>query len=126
MASSGIVMSVGGVNTALATLAGAGTPTVASNPTVIASAGVNVISACATTGDGCMLPAGVPQYGKVTIYQPIATVTADVFPNLGATINGGTATTGQRGIATQTGATFTQIGTDGLTWVADNTIAAVS
>lgn len=126
MAGSGISLDHFGLNTALVTLAGSGTPTVASNPTVVASAGVNVVTTCATTGDSILLPANMPQFSKVTVYNSVATVTVDVFPNAGATLNGGTASTGQRGIATQTGATFTQVGTDGLTWWADNTIAAVS
>jgi len=55
-----------------------------------------------------------------------ATVTVDVYPPTGGTINGGTTTTGQRGVATQTGATFVCVSTDGLTWVVDNSIAAAS
>ena len=126
MNSSGLVPQLGNINAALVTLAGAGTPTVATNPTVIAVPGYNVVTTCATTGDSIMLPSNIPQFGQVTVYNSVSTVTVDVFPNLGATLNGGTASTGQRGIATQTGVTFTQIGTDGLTWWADNTIAAVS
>ena len=123
MASSTILQSVGGINAAMTALAGGAAPTLAANT---ASAGVNVVTVCATTGDSVILPAGIPQYGSVLIVNQVATVTVDVYPGTGATINGGTATTGQRGVATQTGAYFTQIGTDGLTWVADNTIAAAS
>lgn len=123
MASSGLTLDVGGYSTGLTALAGGAAPTLAANTM---SSGVNVISTCATTGDSVILPANIPQGGKVSIFTTPATVTVDVYPNTGGTINGGTATTGQRGIATQTGATFVQVGTDGLTWVADNTIAAAS
>ena len=123
MASSGIATYVGGYSTGLTALAGGAAPSAAANTM---SSGDNVISVCATTGDSVILPANMPQGAVVSIYNTVATVTVDVYPNTGGTINSGTATTGQRGIATQTGATFTQIGTDGLTWVVDNSIAAAS
>ena len=122
MASSGIVMQ-GAVRTAITALAGAGTPALAVNTL---SYGVNVVSVVASSGDGVILPASVPQGGTVVVVNTAATNTCDVFPNTGGTINGGTASTGQRGIATLTGATFYQVGTDGLTWVVDNTVAAIS
>lgn len=109
--------------TGITALAGGAAPTLEANT---ASGRFNVVSTCATTGDSVILPAGMPQGTQITIYNNVATVTVDVYPGTGASINGGTATTGQRGVATQTGATFTQIGTDGLTWAADNTIAAAS
>lgn len=123
MASSGIMQDVGGFATGLTALAGGAAPTAAANTM---SSGVNVVSTCATTGDSVILPANMPQGAQIRVVNTVATVTVDVYPNTGGTINGGTATTGQRGVATQTGATFIQIGTDGLTWVADNTIAAAS
>jgi hypothetical protein len=123
MASSGIASYVGGYSTGLTALAGGAAPSAAANTM---SSRVNVVATCATTGDSVILPASMPQGAQVTIINTVATVTVDVYPNTGGTINSGTATTGQRGVATQTGATFTQIGTDGLTWVADNTIAAAS
>lgn len=126
MASSGITHSVGGLNTALACLAGAGTPTVASNPTVVMTAGVNVIPTVASSGDGVLLPAGIPQFGVITLFNTAAANTCDVFPNLGGTINGGTASTGQVGVAVKTGCRFVQVGTDGLTWVSDNAVTAIS
>ena len=103
-------------------MAGGAAPTLAANTL----AGINVVTVCATTGDSVILPAGQPRGAKILVVNNVATVTVDVYPNTGGTINGGTATTGQRGVATQTGATFTQVGTDGLTWIADNTIAAAS
>jgi len=122
MASSGIA-TTGPVRTAITALAGSGTPALAANTL---SYGVNVVSVVASSGDGVILPAGVPQGGKVKVFNTAATNTCDVFPNTGATINGGTATTGQVGIATLTGATFVQVGATGLTWVVDNSVAAIS
>lgn len=122
MASSGIVAR-GPVRTGITALAGAGTPALAANTL---DYGTNVVSVVASSGDGIILPAGVPLNGMVVVVNTAATNTCDVFPNTGGTINGGTATTGQRGIATLTGATFIQVGTDGLTWVTDNTVAAIS
>lgn len=121
MASSGIASS-GGVRTGLTALAGGAAPTLAANT---ASVGTNVISTCTTTGDSFILPASTPLGARVLIAHT-GTNTVDVFPNTGGTINAGTATTGQVGVATKTGATFTQVGTDGLTWVADNCIAAAT
>lgn len=111
------------IKTGITALAGGAAPTLEANTV---SGMFNVVSACATTGDSVILPAGMPQGAQVVVVNTVATVSVDVYPNTGGTINSGTATTGQRAVATQTGATFTQIGTDGLTWIADNTIAAVS
>lgn len=122
MVSSGIQTS-GGVRTGITALAGAGTPALAANTL---DYGVNVVSVVASSGDGVILPAGVPQGGRVKVFNTAATNTTDVFPNTGGTINAGTATTGQVGVATLTGATFIQVGTDGLTWVVDNAVAAIS
>ncbi len=109
--------------TGITALAGGAAPTLEANT---ASGRFNVVSTCATTGDSLILPAGMGQGAEVTIVNNVATVTVDVYPPTGGTINGGTATTGQRGVATQTGATFTCVSTDGLTWVVDNTVAAAS
>lgn len=109
--------------TAITALAGGAAPTLEANTL---SGRFNVIETCATTGDSVILPANMGQGARVTAVNNVATVTVDVYPPTGGTINGGTATTGQRGIATQTGATFICVSTDGLTWIADNTIAAAS
>ena len=122
MASSGLNVA-GAVRTGITALAGSGTPSAAANTL---SFGVNVVSVVASSGDGVILPAAVPQGSVVRVFNTAATNTTDVFPNTGATINGGTATTGQVGIATLTGATFVQVGTDGLTWVVDNSVTAIS
>ena len=104
-------------------LAGGAAPTLEANTV---SGRFNTVTVCATTGDSVILPAGMGQGAMITVVNNVATVTVDVYPPTGGTINGGTATTGQRGVATQTGATFVCVSTDGLTWIADNTIAAAS
>jgi len=121
MASSGIVLEIGGYSTGLTALAGGANPSAAAN---ILSSGVNVVSVCATAGDSMKLPASMAQGAKVRVYNTSA-ATLDVFPNTGATINGGSVDS-EKGVATLTGATFVQVGTDGLTWVADNLIAKQS
>ena len=126
MASSGLTLSIGGINTALAAIAGSGTPTIATNPTTLMTVGVNVLPTVTSSGDGVLLPANVPQFGEIYLFNTAASNTCDCFPNVGATINGGTATTGQVGCAAKTGIKFVQVGTDGLTWVADNGVAAIS
>lgn len=113
MASSGIQTS-GPVRTGITALAGGATPTAAANTLDF---GVNVVSVCATAGDSVILPAGIPLGGEVTVVNTSA-AKLDVNPNTGATINA--VATNQVGIATLTGATFVQVGTDGLTWVVDN------
>jgi hypothetical protein len=85
----------------------------------------NYVGTVATGGDSVILPAGMPQFAEVFVYNNSA-ATCDVYPNTDGTLCGGTATTGQRGIATKTGSWFIQIAADGKTWIADNTIAAVS
>ena len=109
--------------TGITALAGGAAPTLEANTL---SGRFNVVGTCATTGDSVILPAGMGQGANVTVVNNVATVTVDVYPPTGGTINGGTATSGQRGVATQTGATFVCVSTDGLTWIADNTIAAAT
>ena len=114
MASSGI-QTVGGVRTGITALAGG---TGASNYTAANTLnfGTNVVSVCATAGDAVILPAGIPQGGKVILVN-LGVAVCDVTPNVGGTLNGGGATV-QRGVAAAGGgATFIQTGTDGLTWV---------
>jgi hypothetical protein len=103
-------------------LAGGAAPTAAAN---LLDGLYNFVGTVATGGDSVILPPGMPQFAEIFVYNNAAN-TCDVYPPTNGTLNGGTATTGQRGIATKTGSWFIQIGTDGLTWVADNTIAAVS
>lgn len=120
MNSSGIQQS-GGVLAGITALAGGtGTSTThtAANTAIV---GTTVVSVCATAGDSIMLPAGAPQGAVCTIINTSAAV-CDVTPNIGGTLNGG-AVQIQRGLASSTGANFTQMATDGLTWVGDNTTA---
>jgi len=121
MASSGINMEIGGYSTGLTALVGGAAPTAAANTL---SSGINVVATVATAGDSMILPASTAQGAKVRVYNTSA-ATLDIFPNTGGTINGG-ATNSEKGLATLTGATFVQVGTDGLTWVADNLIAKQS
>lgn len=121
MDSSGI-QQTGPIRTGITALAAGTAPTLAAN---ILSYGTNVVSVVAGTGDSLMLPANIPLGGVVRVFNTAATNTADIYPNPGATINAGTATTGQVGVATLTGITFVQVATDGLTWVADNSVAAI-
>lgn len=121
MASSGIKSYIGGVSTGLTALAGGAAPTAAANTM---SAGVNVVATVASAGDSVILPAGMPQGAQIKVFNTSA-ATLDIFPNSGGTINGGTADS-EKGLATLTGATFVQVGTTGLTWVADNLIAKQS
>lgn len=103
-------------------LSGGAAPTLAANTV---DGLYNVVTTVAVAGDSLILPAGMPQFAEITVYNNAAN-TCDVYPNTGGTINGGTVTTGQRGIATKTASKFIQIGTDGLTWIADNTVAAAT
>lgn len=103
-------------------LSGGGAPTAAANTL---DGLYNVISTVTLGGDSVILPSGMGQFSEVFVYNDAAN-TCDVYPPTNGTLNGGTATTGQRGIATKTGTWFIQIGTDGLTWIADNTVAAAT
>lgn len=103
---------VGDFKTGLTALAGGATPSAEANTLGC----VNVVATCATNGDSMILPAGMPQ-GAVVFVQNNGAARLDVFPNTGATINGGTATTGDHAVATTKGAYYVQVGTDGLTWI---------
>ena len=119
---SNVVAGTDVLKTPITALVGGAAPTAAAN---LLDGLYNYVNTVATGGDSVILPAGMPQFAEVFVYNNSAN-TCDVYPNTNGTLNGGTATTGQRGIATKTGSWFIQIGTDGLTWIADNTIAAAS
>ena len=121
MASSGIASYIGGVSTGLTALVGGAAPTLAANTL---SSGVNVVATVATAGDSMILPANMAQGAIIRVYNTSA-ATLDIFPNSGGTINGGSVDS-EKGLATLTGAAFVQVGTAGLTWVADNLIAKQS
>lgn len=103
----------GGIKTGMTALAGGAAPTLAAN-TLEA---VNVVSTVATDGDSVILPADMPQGTIVLVFNQDSAQDIHVFPNTGATVQGGTATTGDIAIGQTQGALFVQVGTDGLTWV---------
>lgn len=79
---------------------------------------INVITVSAADTDGQILPAGVPQGGMIWIFNQDSAQDIKVWPNTGATIQGGTATT-QYVVLGQTQALLcVQVGTNGLTWMA--------
>lgn len=82
----------------------------------LGSYGINVISTVGTAGDAVTLPANVAKYSSVVVVNTSAT-SADVFPNVGATINGGSANAALA-LAAGAGREYIQIGSDGLTWIA--------
>lgn len=106
------VVQYGGYKGTITALAGGATPSAAAN-TLEA---INYITTCATAGDSVILPAGMPQ-GTVVWVTNQGAARADVFPNTGATINGGTATTGDFALTNAKTAVFVQYGTDGLSWM---------
>lgn len=121
MASSGVQVFQGGVTTAITALVGGAAPTAAANTL---SSGINVVATVASAGDSVILPANMPPGAEILVVNTSANK-LDIFPNTGATINAGDANS-EKGLATLTGATFVQAGTDGLTWVANNLVAKQS
>ena len=105
-----VIPAVGGTSVGITALAGGGAS--ASTPVLGA---FNVIGTCATAADSTILPAGLPQ-GSVVFVRNNGAAACAVFPNTGASINGGTVTTGSVSVTNAKGAIFYQVGTDGLTW----------
>ena len=108
----GLVM-VGDVKTGMTALAGGAAPTLEANTL----GAINVVSTVASDNDSVILPAGMPQGAVVWVFNQDSAQDIAVFPNTGATVNGGTATTGKIVIGQTQGAVFVQVGTDGLTWL---------
>ena len=81
------------------------------------SNGTTVVSTVGTAGDAVTLPANIAQYQRMVVFNAAAVNAMDVFPNTGATINGGSANAALS-VAAGTGKEFIQVGTDGLTWIA--------
>jgi predicted acyltransferase (DUF342 family) len=73
------------VKTGITALAGGAAPTLEANTI---SGRFNVVGTCATTGDSVILPAGMPQGSEISVVNTVATVTVDVYPPTGGTING--------------------------------------
>ena len=111
MASSGIQVQNNTATTGLTAFATGG----ATSATLLTGR-INVVSTCATAADSVILAAGQSQGSEVIVRNSGAAACA-VFPNTGATINGGTATAGSVSVTNAKGAIFYQVGTDGLTWV---------
>ena len=109
------------VQTGMTALAGGAAPTAAANTCVY---GLNTVSTVATAGDSLILPAGIPQFGRVVVAN-LSAAKLDIFPNTGGTINAAAANN-ELGIAAITTAEFIQVGTDGLTWVATGVSAKQS
>lgn len=103
---------VGGVQTGLTALAGGG----ATGATAITGAFVTVTTV-ASDNDSLILPAGRAQGTRIVVANLDAAQDIKVFPNTGGTINGASANTGLT-VGQQQSVEFTQIGTDGLTWIA--------
>ena len=110
--SKGLVL-VGDIKTGMTALAGGAAPTLEANML----GAINVVSTVATDGDSVMLPAGMPQGALVFVFNQDSAQDIHVFPNPGATVMGGTATTGDIAVGQTQGALFVQVGTDGLTWM---------
>lgn len=83
----------------------------------LCDSGINVFSTVGTAGDSAILPANMAQYDRIIVRNQAAANSMDLFPNVGATINGGSA---NAAVAIAAGAVLelVQIGTDGLTWIA--------
>ena len=105
--------SVGGVTTALT----AGTTQTAAGATALTGA-INTVTVVGTDNDGVILPAGRGQGDTILVANLDAAQDIKVWPNTGAWINGGTATTAALVVGQQQVVEFTQIGTDGLSWLA--------
>lgn len=111
MAGTGVMSVNLEVKTGITALAGGAN----SASTPVLTGRINVVSVCATAADSTALPAGQPQGTEVIIRNSGAAACA-VFPNTGATINGGSANASVS-VTNAKGAIFYQVGTDGLTWV---------
>lgn len=104
---------VGGVTTGLT----AGATQTAAGATALTGA-LNTVTVVAADNDGVILPAGRGQGDIIVVANLDAAQDIKVWPNTGATINGGTATSAALVVGQQQVAQFVQIGTDGLSWIA--------
>jgi hypothetical protein len=103
----------GDVKTAVTALAGGAAPTLEANTL----GAINNVTVVATDNDSVILPAGMPQGSLVFVFNQDAGQDIRIYPNTGATIQGGTATTGVVVIGETIGVICVQLGTDGLTWL---------
>ena len=94
----------------------AGTTQTAAGATAL-TGGINSVTS-GNDDDGVILPAAQPQGTVIYIANIDSGQDIDVWPNTGATINGGTATSGVVVVGQTQGLICVQAGTDGLTWLA--------
>ena len=112
IASTSNIGALGNTQNGLTALAGGGVGTLS---TAVKLSTFSVIGTCATAADSAILPDGASQ-GTLVFVRNNGAAACAVFPNTGATINGGTATTGSVSVTNAKGAIFYQVGTDGLAW----------
>ena len=112
MAGTQYAMIVGGVQTGIT----AGATQTAAGATAITGALVTVTTVAADN-DGVILPANIPQGGRVVIANLDAAQDIKVYPNTGGTINGA-ATSANLVVGQQQVVEMFQVGTDGLSWIA--------
>jgi hypothetical protein len=113
MASSGLTVQVGGAS--LAQTAST-TQTLAGGLAI--TKGVTEITISAGDADSVTLPAGQPQGTVLYLFNRDSAQDVKVWPNLGATIQGGTASTQTVTFGQTQALICVQAGTDGLTWLA--------
>jgi len=111
--SSGFTMQKGGVKTGMTALSGGTVPLLAANMLDA----INVVSTVAADGDSVMLPSNTTKGTLCWVFNQDSAQDINVWPNVGATILGGTATTGDCAVGQTQGAVFVQLADDGLTWM---------
>ena len=111
MAGISFPQTVGGATTGITAYAGGG----AANATQL-TAGVNVVSTCATTADSVKLPL-VGSVGSCVVVRNGGAAPCAVFPPTGGTVNGGSANAAFSVTNAKT-AEFICVSAEGLTWVA--------
>jgi len=107
------VVMTGDVKTGMTALAGGAAPTLEANTL----GAISVISTVASDNDSVILPAGMPQGSVVWVFNQDAAQDIRIYPGTGATIQGGTATTGVVVVGQTQAVACVQVGTDGLTWL---------
>ncbi len=82
--------------------------------------GSNVITVVATAGDSVILPTNV--LGQTVILYNAGANSANVFPNLGDSINGGAA---NAPVALPAGASMTFVGVTSVKWITDTSVSPI-
>jgi len=112
MAGSGILVQ----NTAVSLAVSAYNADASATATAL-TAGINEVTASAADTDSVILPAGQPRGSVIYVFNRDASQDIKVWPNTGATMNGGTASTAAVTVGQTQGLICVQAGTDGLTWL---------